>query len=99
MALTLSNAGIANAPGDPFRIYKLIVTLDGTATTGSLAHGCPEAPLFYQNALGGSSTSIRASKVVANSSSASTVADITVSGAGTLNNTIHVLAFVFNQGS
>lgn len=98
MAITLRNAGVINGPGAPFRIYKLILTLDGTATSGALEHGLPEVPLYYQLALGGTSTTY-VSKCVANSTSASTVADITVSGAGSNADTLFLNAYIWNQGS
>lgn len=98
MAITLRNAGVINGPGQSFRIYKLILTLDGTATSASLAHGLPEVPLYYQNSLGGTGTAY-VSKCVANSTSASTVADITVSGAGSNADTLFLHAYIWNQGT
>jgi len=98
MAITLQNQGCVTGGAQPHRIYKLVLTLDGSATTGSLAHLCPAVPAYYQNALGGTAT-VYVSKAVANSSSASTVADITVSGAGSNAQTLFLLAYVFNQGT
>lgn len=98
MALALSNAGVVNGPGAPFRIYKLILTLDGTATSASLAHGLPAVPLYYQQALGGSST-VYVSKLIANSTSATSAVDITVSGAGSDTNTVFIHAYIWNQGT
>jgi hypothetical protein len=98
MAITLQNQGNVTGGAFPNRIYKLVLTLDGSATTGSLAHLCPAAPVYYQNALGGTGTAY-VSKAVANSGSATTVADITVSSAGSNAQTLFLLAYIFNQGT
>lgn len=98
MAITLSNKGVLNAPGQPFKIYKLVITLDGTATSAALQHGLSEVPLYYQASLGGSSTTY-ISKVIANSTSASTAIDVTWSAAGTDTNTLFLHAYIYNQGA
>lgn len=98
MAITLRNAGVINGPGAPFRIYKLILTLDGTATSASLQHGLPEVPLYYQLGLGGTSTTY-VSKCVANSTSATSAIDVTISGAGTDTHTLFLHAYIWNQGT
>lgn len=97
MALALQNFGCLTGSAQPFRIYKLVVTLDGSATTGSLQHGCPEAPAFYTSALGGTTT-VYASKAIANSTSATSAVDLTISGAGTNTHTLFLMAYIFNQG-
>ena len=98
MALTLANKGVINGPGSPFRIYKLVLTLDGTATSGALAHGLPAVPLYYQQALGGTTT-VYCSKLIANATSATTVADITISGAGTDTQTLFLHAYIWDQAT
>ena len=98
MALTLSNLGVAKNAAFPFKAYTLVITLDATATSGSLAHGCGELPAFYTPVFGGSSSAVYISKVVATSgSAASTNIDVTVSGAGTNGQTVQLLAWCFNQ--
>jgi hypothetical protein len=97
MALTLSNLGVVANAAHPFKAYTLVVTLDATATTGTLAHGCGEVPAFYTPVFGGSST-VQFTKVIATSgSAASTSIDVTVDGAGTNGQTVRLLAWCFNQ--
>lgn len=99
MAVTLSNKGLISNAAQPVRIYKLSIVLDATATTAALAHGCPEAPVYFYNANTGTSAAVSILKAVANSSSATTVTDFTLSGAGTNAQTVEVHAYIFNQGS
>lgn len=105
MALSLLNRGILD-PGQPFQIYRLEITLDGSATTGALQSGLPSGsyPLYFQNALGMLNTAaaspsiVTVTKVIKNSSSPNTALDITVSGAGTSGEKVTLFAVYANQG-
>jgi hypothetical protein len=105
MALTLTNQGVYVAPGFPFQVYRLEITLDGSATSGALQSGLPSGryPLYFQNVLGildtaaASPSVVTVTKVIKNATSPNTALDITVSGAGTSLEKVNIFAVYASQ--